>query len=298
MSILHNASSPAPAGITGHTRLGGLIGCPTAHSISPMMHNDSFRALGLDMVYLCFDVLPEQLGTVIPALRQMKVYGFNVTMPDKEAILPWLDELAPEAELIGAVNTVRECEGKLIGHNTDGTGFMRAAREEGVDIAGKEMILLGAGGAASAIAVQAALDGAKALHLICRRSKSWQHARDLADRISAKTNCKADLTDLADTEEIRRLAKDSRLLVNATPVGMEPDTEKTPIGDASVFHPGLSVADIIYHPRQTLLLKMAAEAGCHTFNGMYMLLWQGAEAFRLWTGREMPAELIRARYFS
>ena len=133
MSILHNASSPAPAGITGHTRLGGLIGYPTAHSISPMMHNDSFRALGLDMVYLCFDVLPEQLGTVIPALRQMKVYGFNVTMPDKEAILPWLDELAPEAELIGAVNTVRECEGKLIGHNTDGTGFMRAAREEGVE---------------------------------------------------------------------------------------------------------------------------------------------------------------------
>ncbi len=287
-----------PAGITGHTRLGGLIGCPTSHSVSPMMHNDSFRALGLDMVYLCFDVLPEQLGTVIPAFREMQVYGFNITMPDKEAVIPYLDELSPEASLIGAVNTVRFSDGKLIGHNTDGTGFMQAAREQGADVKGREMILLGAGGAASAIAVQAALDGASALHLVCRRSRSWDHAKELVDKISASTACRADLTDLADTAAIRKLTERSFLLVNATSVGMEPNTADSPLTDPSLFHPELIVSDIIYHPRRTRLLQIAEQAGCRTFNGMYMLLWQGAAAFRLWTGRDMPVELIRGRYFS
>ena len=160
--------------ITGHTRMGGLLGSPVAHSISPMMHNDSFRELGLDWVYLCFDVGPDRLGEVVNAFRSMNVYGFNLTMPDKEAVIPHLDELSLAAELIGAVNTVKNEDGKLIGHNTDGIGYMQSVSAAGWDIRGKEMTLLGAGGAACAIAVQAAINGVSRLHLVSRRGRSWR----------------------------------------------------------------------------------------------------------------------------
>ena len=283
--------------ISGTTRLGGLLGSPVAHSISPRMHNDSFQALGLDYVYLCFDVGQEKLPCVVSALRDMNVYGFNLTMPDKEAVIPCLDELSQAAHLIGAVNTVVNENGRLIGHNTDGIGFMRSVAEEGIDLQGKEMTLLGAGGAAQAIAVQAAIDGVKKLHLVCRHSRSWDKAVSLADRINAGTACRADLTDMADTETVRKQIGSSALLVNATSAGMEPHTDCTPLTDASLFEGCPAVGDVIYHPRQTRFLKEAAAHGCRTFNGMYMLLYQGAAAFRIWTGTDMPVDLIRDRYF-
>lgn len=145
--------------ITGHTRLCCLLGTPIAHSISPMIHNEAFRMLGLDFVYLCFDTKHADLKTMIQTLREMNVLGFNLTMPDKERILPYLDELSPAAAMIGAVNTVKNENGRLIGHNTDGIGFMQSVKDTGYDIRSGEMTLLGAGGAASSIAVQAALDG-------------------------------------------------------------------------------------------------------------------------------------------
>lgn len=289
--------------ITGHTRFGGLLGSPVAHSISPQMHNYSFRRLGIDCVYLCFEVQPDRLGETVSTFRKLGAFGFNLTMPDKQYVLEYLDELSPAARMIGAVNTVVNDGGKLIGHNTDGYGYMESMRQAGFDVSGKEMTLLGAGGAASAIAVQAALDGVTKLHIANRKSRSFSHAEELVRTINENTACQADLTDLADLPALRDKIDSSYLLTNATSVGMKKGTgaaggeDMTPVPDTSVFRPDLVVSDVIYNPRKTRLLREAEEKGCRTFNGMYMLLYQGAEAFRLWTGKEMPVDEVRARYF-
>lgn len=283
--------------ITGHTRLGGLLGSPVSHSISPMMHNDSFQQLGLDFAYLCFDVKPDRLKEAVSGLRAMNTYGFNLTMPDKEAVLPYLDELSLEAQLVGAVNTVKNENGRLIGYNTDGLGYLKSVEEAGCHIVGKEMTLLGAGGAACAIAAQAAISGVAKLHLVSRRGRSWDKAKKLVSDINQRTGCQTDLIDLADRKGLKKALASSLLLTNATSAGMAPDTNLTPLEDVCLLHPDLIVSDVIYNPRQTRLLQEAAALGCQTFNGMYMLLYQGAAAFRIWTGQDMPVELIRSRYF-
>ncbi len=284
--------------ITGHTRLGGLLGSPVAHSISPMMHNDSFAFHKLDYVYLCFDIREDKLGTTVRALRDMNTYGFNLTMPDKTAVMGYLDEISVEARLIGAVNTVKNQDGKLIGFNTDGAGYMRAAADFGVDVTGRELTLIGAGGAANAIAVQSALDGAAFIHLVSRRGRSWDRARSLVDRINENTGCQAELIDLEDSVCLKSALERSVLLTNATSAGMAPETDVTPLKDTSLLYPELFVSDVIYNPRKTRFLREAQEAGCRTFNGLYMLLYQGEKAFNIWTGLDMPVQMIRERYFS
>lgn len=283
--------------ITGHTRLGCLLGSPVAHSFSPMMYNESFRLLGIDWVYLCFDTVRTDLGSIVQSLRKMNVFGFNLTMPDKEHILPYLDEITPAARMIGAVNTVKHENDRLIGHNTDGIGYMRSVAEAGCNPSSCEMTLLGAGGAAAAIAVQAALDGVPVLHIVSRRGRSWAKAEHLVDTINRETSCQSDLTDMADTSAVHNCIRKSSLLTNATSLGMAPNTEATPIPDPSCFHQDLLVSDIIYNPRQTRLLREAEAHGCRTTNGMRMLLYQGAAAFSIWTGQEMPVEEIRRKYF-
>ncbi len=284
--------------ITGHTRFGGLLGSPVAHSLSPAMHNYSFSELGIDAVYLAFDVGQEKLAKTVRVLRDLNVYGFNLTMPDKKAVIPCLDELSTAARLIGAVNTVVNRDGRLIGHNTDGVGYVESVLSQGVEIKGKTVTVLGAGGAASAAAVQMALDGAGRIHIVNRRSGSFEEARRLADKISKETSCRCDLTALEDTDALGEVIGESDLLTNATSVGMAPDTDACPIPDASMLPSSLVVSDIIYNPRRTKLMEMAQAAGCRTFNGMYMLLYQGAAAFRLWTGQEMPVEKVREKYFT
>lgn len=283
--------------ISGHTQLGCLLGTPVAHSVSPLMHNEAFRILGMDRVYLCFDTKNKDLGTIVDALRQMNVFGFNLTMPDKERVIPYLDELSPAAQMIGAVNTVVNTEGRLIGHNTDGIGYMRSLQDVDYDCTSGPMTLLGAGGAASSIAIQSALDGVPVLHIVNRRGRSWNNALALADKINQNTDCRADVIDMADVQAVKEAILESTLLTNATSVGMAPNTDATPVPDTSFFHEDLLVTDIIYNPRRTRLLEEAAACGCRTMNGMYMLLYQGAEAFRLWTGEEMPVEAVRAKYF-
>ena len=283
--------------ITGHTVLTGLLGSPVAHSISPMMHNEAFRILGLDCVYLCFDTKNADLKTMVQTLKEMNVYGFNLTMPDKERILPYLDELSPAARMIGAVNTVKNEDGRLIGHNTDGIGYMQSVKDTGYDATTGPMTLLGAGGAASSIAIQAALDGVPVLHIVNRRGRSWDNALRLADLINENTSCKADVTDMAKGVAVKACIKDSLLLTNATSIGMAPNTDASPVQDTSCFHPDLLVSDIIYNPRRTKLLLEAQDAGCRISNGMYMLLYQGAAAFQIWTGKEMPVEEIRQKFF-
>lgn len=284
--------------ITGHTKLTGLLGSPVSHSISPMMHNEAFKQLDLDYVYLAFDITVEQLPSVVEGFRAMNVRGFNLTMPHKNAMCALCDSLSPAAEIIGAVNTVVNDNGYLFGHTTDGTGYMRALKEDGHDIIGKKMTLLGAGGAATSIFVQAALDGVSEISIFSRRSPFWERAEKIIDMLTERTNCKIKLYDYSDPNVLKREISESAILTNGTSVGMAPNIEQSLITDTSVFHKYLIVSDVIYNPRETLLLKQAKEAGCKTQNGLYMLLYQGAEAFKLWTGQDMPVEIVKEKYFS
>lgn len=283
--------------ITGHTTLTGLLGSPVAHSISPMMHNEAFNLLGLDYVYLCFDVGVDNLKTAVDGLKVMGVRGFNCTMPDKNLMCELVDDLSPAAKMIGAVNTVINENGKLTGHNTDGVGYMQAVKDAGHDIIGKNMTLLGAGGAATAICTQAALDGVASINVFSIKDQFFDRAKHLVDNINASTNCKARLYDLADKTELNKSIDNSYILTNATSVGMAPNTDNCIITDESVLRSDLIVSDVIYNPMETKLLKMAKAHGCKTFNGLYMLLYQGAEAFKIWTGQDMPVKEIKAKYF-
>ena len=284
--------------ITGHTGLTALLGSPVAHSISPMMHNESFRYHNLDYVYLCFDVNEEGLAIAVDGLKKIGIRGFNLTMPNKNKMVELVDHLSPAGELIGAINTVVNDDGILTGHNTDGVGFMRSLEDAGHNVIGKTMTVLGAGGAATAICAQAALDGVKCIHIFARTtSRFWNRTAEFVKKINEMTNCQAILHDNDDKEALRQALEESALLVNASSVGMAPNTDASLVEDPSYFHQGLIVYDAIYNPRETKLLRLAREAGCETCNGLYMLLYQGAEAFRIWTGKEMPVDLIKEKYF-
>ena len=285
--------------ITGSTRLTGLLGSPVSHSISPLMHNEAFRLLHLDYVYLCFDVDEASLPTAVSGLKACGTAGFNLTMPNKTAVLPLLDRISLGAELIGAVNTVVNENGCLIGYNTDGIGFLQSVRDAGIDPEGSIFTLMGGGGAATAIAVQAALDGVSEINIFVRpQSRFAGRTLRMAFAVSEKTKCSVHIYDSADRSSLKDALERSTLLINGTSVGMSPNEEDTILPDTDLLHEGLTVADVIYHPKQTRLLREAAEKGCRTFNGMYMLLYQGAEAFRLFTGRDMPVESIRAKFFA
>lgn len=283
--------------ITGHTILTGLLGSPVSHSISPMMHNEAFFQLGLDYTYLAFDVDLEHLKDAVNGLKTLNCRGFNCTMPHKTLVCQYVDQLSEAAKLIGAVNTVVNDNGILTGHNTDGVGYMQSVKAAGYDIIGKNMTLLGTGGAATAICAQAALDGVKEIYVFNRQGSSFEKAKPFVDSINQKTGCKVSLYDLADSKTLKNCLANSYLLTNATSVGMAPNTEQSIIKDSSFFHQGLVVSDIIYNPEETRLMCLAKEAGCHTFNGLYMLLYQGAAAFKIWTGQDMPIELIKKKYF-
>lgn len=284
--------------ITGRTRLTALLGSPVAHSISPLMHNEAFSQLGLDYVYLCFEVTEERLKSAVSGLKAAGIRGFNLTMPNKNRMAELADRLSPAAELLGAVNTVVNEGGVLTGYNTDGIGYMRSVADAGCQVAGKTVTVMGAGGAASAICAQAALDGVKKLHIFARpTSRFWERTLRLAETISRTTSCRAVLHEHGDHAALKDALLESALLVNATSVGMAPNTDETILSDTSLLHPGLVVSDVIYNPRRTRFLAEAQAAGCRTFNGMYMLLYQGAEAFRLFTGQEMPVDVIKEKFF-
>ncbi len=282
--------------VTGHTGLLCLLGSPVEHSVSPEMHNEACALLDLDYEYLAFDVGTEGLATAVEGLRTMGVRGFNLTMPDKNKMAELCDELSPAAKIGGAVNTVVNDNGKFIGYTTDGIGYMMSAKDAGVELAGKRMTQLGAGGAGTAILVQAAMDGVAAIDVFNAKDAFWPRVEGIVAQLNEQTDCHVTLHEIADLDALRASTARSDLLLNTTPVGMT----RIPgclIPDASYFHEGLVVSDVIYEPRETELLRMAREAGLKTFNGMYMLLYQGAASFKLWTGKEMPTEQIKAKYF-
>lgn len=282
---------------TGHTGLLCLLGSPVEHSISPAMQNTACRLTGQDLCYLAFDVQPERLPAAVAGLRAIGFKGCNVTMPHKNAMAQLVDELSPAARLCGAVNTVVNQNGRLVGHTTDGVGWVHSARAEGCDPTGKAIVQLGAGGAGTAILVQAALDGAKSIAVFNMRDAFWPRVEALVQRLNQETDCCVTLHELTDTDTLQKELQKAQILLNTTPVGMK-NHPGCLIPSADWLHPGLTVSDVIYEPRETELLRMARGAGLQAFNGLHMLLYQGAESFRLWTGCEMPVEQIRAEYFA
>ena len=285
--------------ITGKTRLLALIGSPVGHSGSPQMYNYSFRKLGIDCVYVAFDVGRDDVPRAIEAMRLFHMRGGNVTMPDKTAAAACMDELSPAAKLIGAVNTIVNDDGHLTGHITDGEGFVLNLAANGVDVKDKRVTVAGAGGAATAIQVQCALSGARHITILKRNNATYHTALEHAERIRrAVPSCGVSVEDLESEEAVRSAVDASDLFVNATSVGMKPNDGASVIRDRSVFRPGLVVADAVYNPVRTRLLAEAEEAGCRTVDGRGMLLWQGAAAFRLFTGQEMPVREVKERFFS
>ena len=279
--------------ITGHTELLGLIATPIRHSKSPTMHNAACRELGLDYAYLAFEVGNEELEDTVKGLRAMKVRGCNVSMPNKTVIHKYLDNLSPAARMCGAVNTVVNDNGVLTGHITDGIGYMTSLKDAGIDVIGKKMTIVGAGGAATAIQIQAALDGVAEISIFNRKDAFFARAEETVRQINENTDCKASLYDLEDLDKLKEEISDSYLFTNATGMGMKPLEGQTYIPDASFLRPDLYVSDVVYAPRETALLKMAREVGCKTINGLGMMLFQGAAAFKMWTGEEMPIEYMK-----
>jgi shikimate dehydrogenase len=283
--------------ITGHTELLGLIAYPIRHSMSPRMHNLALAELDLDYAYLAFEVGTEGLAEAVAGLKALRVRGWNVSMPNKIAIVPLLDDLSPAARLVGAVNTVVNDDGRLTGHVTDGTGYMTALREQGVDPVGARMTVIGAGGAGTAIAIQAALDGVDRIDIVNRRDAVWPVAEQTVRTIAEHTSATAVLHDLDDLDDFRACVAGSAVLANATNVGMGQLLGVSPLPATDVLRPDLFVSDVVYSPPRTAFLEQAEAAGCRTMNGLGMMLHQGAAAFELWTGEPMPVDHVRAELF-
>ena len=280
--------------ITGHTKTLALIGSPVGHSGSPAMYNYSFEKLGLDYVYVAYDVKEDSVKQALDAMRLFQMRGMNVTMPDKTEAAKWVDELSKAAEIVGAVNTIVNEDGRLIGHMTDGEGFVNNLKDHGVSIVGKKMVIAGGGGAATAIQVQCALDGAKELVIFNRKDAFFERTLATAEKICAAVpTCKVRVYDIEDKAVFKEELKTADILVNATIVGMKPMEDKTIVEDVSWFHPELIVTDIVYNPEETRLLREAKEAGCRCVGGKGMLVWQGASAFKLYTGMDMPVEGVK-----
>ncbi len=273
--------------IDGYTRLAAVVANPIKHSISPFIHNSAFEATNTNGVYLAWEVDATELAETVANIRRYQMYGINLSMPYKEQVIPYLDQLSEEACLIGAVNTVVNREGTLIGYNTDGKGFFKSLPS--FKISRKRLVLLGAGGAAKAILAQAILDGVSQISVFVR-SSSMEKTRPYLEKIQNATGFRVDLFALEDIQELQDSITQADLLVNATSVGM--DGSSQPIPTSIVLPEKLMVADVIYQPFETPFLKWARNQGNQSINGLGMLLYQAAEAFELWTGKEMPTDQI------
>lgn len=280
--------------IKGSTRLIGLLGNPVKHSKSPHMHNLCFEKLGLDYVYMAFGIQDNLIGKSVDAMRILNFKGFNVTMPHKQRVMDFLDEISEDAKIIGSVNTVVNNNGRLIGYNTDGRGFVKALEEEGQGFKDEKIIIIGAGGASKSISIQLAFDGAREVVLFNRTTHKAQEISDIINK--EMPNSKARALEL-DEKILKKELKDSKVLINATSIGMKDTIDKSVITSPNILHKDLFVADIIYAPSKTKFLFQAEEVGCRTMNGTSMLLYQGALAFKMWTGKDMPIEDVKERIF-
>ena len=273
--------------INGYTRLAAVVANPIKHSISPFIHNQAFEATHTNGVYVAWEVEGTDLAETVANIRRYQMFGINLSMPYKEQVIPYLDQLSEEARLIGAVNTVVNQEGTLIGYNTDGKGFFKSLPS--FKISRKRLVLLGAGGAAKAILAQAILDGVSQVSVFVR-SASMEKTRPYLEKLQHETGFRVELFALEDSQELQDNITQADLLVNATSVGM--DGKSAPVPSNLFLPKDLLVADVIYQPFETPFLKWARNQGNQSINGLGMLLYQAAEAFQLWTGKEMPTDQI------
>jgi shikimate dehydrogenase len=273
--------------ITSHTGLLGLFGHPVRHSLSPRIHNAALRAQGLDFVYLAFDVEPKYLGSAVGALRALPMRGVNLTVPHKQAVLPLLDDIDPLAARVGAVNTVVNDHGRLIGYNTDVSGFwaaLRTVRQSGA--AGLDCLVLGAGGAARAVVAALLEGGAAAVHV---HNRTPERADELcaAARGWGGASC-----EVIAEQDLRTAAASAQLIVNATSVGLEGSVKDFPL-PVDTVHSGHVVIDLVYGVEPTALVQAARERGATAIDGREMLLTQAARAYELWTGCVAPVNAMR-----
>jgi len=274
--------------ITGHTRIVGVIGDPVEHSCSPPMHNAAFREMGMDYVYVPFRVKPEQLPAAVEGFKALNVAGINVTLPHKKAVLPLMDGVSEEAELIGAVNTMVFKDGMVEGHNTDARGFVASLQEEGIDsIRGMKVVVLGAGGGAQAVVVGLALAGVDKITIA---NRTQGKAIQLSETINGKTGVLVEGISL-DDEHLPQHISESDLLVSTITASMDPSIPL--VIDPDWLHEELIVCDIVYIPPETNLLKAAVERGLRTIGGMGMLVHQGAISFQLWIGKQPSVRTMR-----
>ena len=273
--------------ITGKTKICGIIGDPIEHSMSQAMHNAAFGALGLDYIYFPFHVRQDELPGAIAGMRALHIVGLNVTIPHKVDVIPLLDRLEPLAKKMGAVNTIVNEGGVLIGSNTDAPGFLQALRSQSIEPKGKKIVIIGAGGAAKGIVFILAEVGASLVIL----NRTISKAEELASQI-VQHYCQKLKTMTLSAENLAGVLDGADVLVNTTSVGMVPDVDRTPVS-SSLLNPKLVVYDIIYNPLPTRLLREAKAAGARTVDGLDMLVWQGALAFKKWTGREAPFEIMK-----
>lgn len=283
-----------PVKISGKTGVVGIVGHPVAHTLSPEMHNAAFSALDLELLYLPFDVPPDRLPAAVRGLAALGARGFNVTIPHKEAVVPLLGELSEGAKRMGAVNTVEIRAEGLVGHNTDGPGFLRALREDGgMEPLQRRVLIVGAGGSARAVAVELALCGVKEIRIA---NRTPQRGRALCETLQREfPGLSVRFVPTAATssaEQWRQALENIDLLVNATPVGLEGTEAATPC-PAEMISSGLFVADLVYRPLDTPLLEAARSRHARTLSGLSMLLYQGAIAFEIWTGRGAPLAVMR-----
>ncbi|OGR90723.1 MAG: shikimate dehydrogenase [Elusimicrobia bacterium RIFCSPLOWO2_01_FULL_59_12] len=273
--------------VSGNTQIFGIIGCPIEHSKSPVMHNAAFEALGLPAVYVPFSVRPEDLGKATLALRALNISGVNVTVPHKGAVIEFLDELDPIAKQIGAVNTIVLRNRKLYGYNTDGPGFMLSLRKDAhFEPLGKKAVVLGAGGAAAAVAMTLAGAGLRRL-VIANRDK--RRAEVLSKRVQKFFDREALAVGLDEVRALYWLIRESDLLVNATSVGLNPK-DRLNLNPNS-FHPKLLVFDVV--SQETALVKAARKKGLKAIDGVGMLVSQGARSFEIFTGKRAPFRVMK-----
>ena len=277
--------------VSGKTKIYGVIGDPIEHTMSPLMHNAAFAKMGVDYWYIPFRVSKENLGKAIESIKALNIRGLNVTIPHKVAVIPFLDKLDPLAEKIGAVNTIVNENGILTGYNTDATGFLEALRERGNKPRRKNIVILGAGGAARAIAFVLAERDAHLVILNRQLEIDW--AEELSHCISLTFKKDVKALEL-DEKNLATVLDQADIIVNTTSVGMIPDIDKTPV-PAKLLRPGLVVFDIVYNPIRTRLLREAEAAGAKTISGIDMLVWQGALAVEKWTGLKEPRGLMREK---
>jgi len=275
--------------INSETKVLGLLGNPVGHSLSPLMHNMTFARLGLNCVYLPFQVAPEQLLAAVKSIRALNLQGVNVTIPFKEAVIPYLDQLSPIAADCGAVNVIKNENGRLVGYNTDGPGFIAALRDEAVKAEGSRVLFLGAGGAARSLA--AALGQEKASHLDFLDT-DYEKARSLAELINGFGKCSARAA-LINEANFRETGARADIIINCSPVGMYPAIDEAPVTSLDALDGRTVLCDIIYNPLQTQLLKMGQAIGLKTINGLAMFVNQGALTLDILLGVNPDREYMK-----